>query len=82
MSDKEQTELAKIVAEMRELGVSEYRKGDVHVVLGNPTPKADEKSEAEIAHIRDEREARLLSRRQRILRGASSYIGPPIGQVK
>lgn len=79
----EPTELEKIVAEMRKLGVTEYSGGGIRVVLGSPgMPPQDEKSEDEQQRIRDDREKRELMRKRRILLGASARIGPPDGDIK
>ena len=79
----EPTELEKIVAEMRKLGVSEYSKGGIRIVIGAPgISELDEKSQDEQQRIRDEREQRELERRQRVRFGSSSRIGSPIREIK
>ena len=83
LAPAEPTELEKIVAEMRKLGVTEYSGGGIRVVLGSPgMPPQDEKSEDEQQAIRDRRETRELERKQRIMYASSSRIGPPLGKVK
>ena len=79
----EPSELQRIVAEMRELGVTEYSKGGVRVVLGAPAVQAQtEKSELEQQRIRDEREKMRIERENRIRFGASSRIAARPGSVK
>ena len=84
LAAQEPSELEKLVQEMRRLGVSEYTNGQgIRIVLGSPAmPEATEKTEAEQQRIRDDRERRELERKRRILFGASSRIGPPLGEIK
>lgn len=75
-ADRPKTELQLIVEEMRQLGVTEYSKGGVRVVLGGPVAHPTEKTEADQQRIRDEREKARLERENRIRFGASSRIIP------
>lgn len=78
------SELELIVAEMRKLGVKEYRDKDgLAIVLGDaPQAPPDEKSEEEQQRIRDEREKQRLEYKRRILTAAATRIGPAVQKIK
>lgn len=75
-------EMAKLVSEMRRLGVKSYKSGDVELHLGDAPVEVTEKTEREQQMIRDRREREVLDRRNRLLFGAASSIGPEVPRVK
>lgn len=76
-------DLEKLVAKMRELGIKEYKSGDVHVILdGKPSKELDEVDQEAQQRIRDEREKKFLEAKRNTLYRAAWGIGKPRESIK
>lgn len=78
------SDLETLVAEMRKLGVKEYRNKDgLAIVLGDEPdkPLTEEQEEAQ-QRLRDQREQARLGLKRSLLTAAATRIGPRVENVK